>query len=348
MADRRQVREFLRVLILCVFWYTISSTNNVIGKWVLNDFPYPMTVTIVQLLSITVYSGPLFQLWGIRYGSQTEISKPYYWKMIIPLAMGKFLSSVFSHISIWKVPVSFAHTVKASMPLFTVTLSRLIFGEKQTTQVYISLVPIIAGVAIATVTELSFDMVGLLSALIATCGFSLQNIFSKKVLHDTNIHHLRLLHMLGRLSFFMFLPIWVIFDLSRIVYHPILGSEATALSVLFYLFLDGFFNWLQNVVAFSILHLVSPLTYAVANASKRIAVISVSLFMLRNPVTPPNVFGMCLAIFGVLYYNKAKYDANVQRKLTSVLPLTSKIHQSNGHHHAHNGLSAPVYRLQYV
>ena len=69
-----------------------------------------MTVTIVQLLSITVYSGPLFQLWGIRYGSQTEISKPYYWKMIIPLAMGKFLSSVFSHISIWKVPVSFAHT----------------------------------------------------------------------------------------------------------------------------------------------------------------------------------------------------------------------------------------------
>lgn len=39
-----------------------------------------------------------------------DIEWKYYMKIIVPLALGKFLSSVFSHISIWKVPVSYAHT----------------------------------------------------------------------------------------------------------------------------------------------------------------------------------------------------------------------------------------------
>ena len=98
--------------------------------------------------------------------------------MLFPLAFAKFLSSVAAHVSVWKVPVHYAHTVKASMPLFTVILSRLVLGVRHSWTVYLSLLPIVAGVAVATVTEISFDIIGLVSALAATGGFAIITIFS--------------------------------------------------------------------------------------------------------------------------------------------------------------------------
>lgn len=314
MDDRRNNREVLTVVFLCVLWYVISSSSNVVGKMLLSDFPYPMTVTMVQLTSITIYSGPFFNLWGVRkYAS--DIPWGYYLRLIVPLALGKFLANVFSHVSIWKVPVSYAHTVKATMPFFTVFLSRVILREKQTWKVYLSLVPIVVGVAVATLTELSFNMIGLLSALASTMAFSLQNIYSKKVLHDTGIHHLRLLHVLGRLALILFSPVWLLHDLRLLMYDPSTGGSADlSYYILGLLFLDGILNWLQNIIAFSVLSIVTPLTYAVASASKRIFVIAVTLFVLGNPVTWMNMLGMTLAIVGVLYYNKAKYDQRQEKE----------------------------------
>lgn len=70
------------------------------------------------------------------------------------------------------------------------------------------------------------------------------------------------------------------------------------------LFVDGLLNWLQNIFAFTIMSMVSSLTFAVANASKRIFIIFCSLLILGNPVTSVNVFGMMMAVLGVLLYNK--------------------------------------------
>ena len=53
--------------------------------------------------------------------------------------------------------------------------------------------------------------------------------------------------------------------------------------------------------------------------TKRISIVTVSIILIGNQVTASNVCGMLMAILGVFYYNKVKYEEN---KARSTLPTT--------------------------
>lgn len=74
--------------------------------------------------------------------------------------MAHTIGHVAATVSMSKVAVSFTHIIKSAEPAFSVLVSRFLLGETFPVPVYLSLLPIIGGCALAAVTELNFNMVG--------------------------------------------------------------------------------------------------------------------------------------------------------------------------------------------
>merc|ERR1711965_771611 len=75
-----------------------------------------------------------------------------------------------------KIPVSFAQTIRAANPIFTVLIMFCLFGTTFKPKVLLSLLPLVGGFALAALSEMSFNMIGFLCAIGSVTTLVLVNV----------------------------------------------------------------------------------------------------------------------------------------------------------------------------
>jgi drug/metabolite transporter (DMT)-like permease len=88
-------------------------------------------------------------------------------RCFLPVAVFVTLSKLTTYMSYQHVSVSLSHTAKASEPIWNVIVAALVFGEFYTQPVYLSLVPIAFGVALASVTDFTYNHTGFFWAVVS-------------------------------------------------------------------------------------------------------------------------------------------------------------------------------------
>jgi solute carrier family 35 protein E2 len=80
------------------------------------------------------------------------------------------------------VAVSFTETIKSSAPLFTVLISRFLLGEQTGLYVNLSLLPVMSGLALCSINEISFEIRGFVAAMATNLTECIQNVYSKMLI----------------------------------------------------------------------------------------------------------------------------------------------------------------------
>jgi solute carrier family 35 protein E1 len=217
------------------------------------------------------------------------------------------------------------HTLKATSPIFTVVLSYFYLREPTTFPVLMTLVPVIIGVTLSSSTEIHFSLIGFLSAILSTFIFSCQNVYSKKLFREDRIDWMMLLFYTSGVSFCLMFPFVLVVEVPNLT----LTSSLSHLVVLYAT--NGFCHFMQNILAFFVLSLISPLTYAIANTFKRVFVIVASIIYFQNRVKLLNLLGVCIAIVGAVMYSRARHtDSKHVRKSNSAgLPTVTSTRVNN-------------------
>lgn len=214
--------------------------------------------------------------------------------------------------------ISFMQVVKAAEPVVSVLALTLLYGERFGRGIWLSLIPIVAGVGVVSATEVNFAWAGFAAAMISNFAFVFRNIKSKEAQTDIGLQGINLYAWMSILGTALLLPVSLIIEGGAIQSAlataaakfptsgavPFLWFGANA-SFMAFLLTGGLFYHLYNQTSYMALTGISPLTYSICNTIKRVVVIIAGVAVFRNPVPPINAVASAVAVAGTWFYSRA-------------------------------------------
>ncbi|KAH9514140.1 hypothetical protein Btru_030386 [Bulinus truncatus] len=293
-----------RAFTFLMLWYFFSACTLFLNKYILATLKSdPTLLGAMQMVMTTVFG--FIQMY-LPLGMYTPVNRegkpPNFWRNMMLVGTMRFSTVVLGLVALKFVAVSFTETVKSSAPLFTVFISNILIGEYTGLYTFLSLIPIMLGLALCSAYELSFNIQGFIAAIAANLTECLQNVYSKLLISGEKYRYTpaELQFYTSIASIFVQIPAcFFMMDLEKV--HRTL--DITLLSSLL---LNGVFFHFQSITAYVLMGYISPVTHSVANTVKRAFLIWLSVILFGNPVTFLSGLGTIIVTLGVLLYTKAK------------------------------------------
>lgn len=303
------MQRTIKLGVLFFAWYFLNTAYNIGNKLVLTAFPMPWTAATWELFFGFPY---VFFLWttGLRKAPKLTFNSI---KLLAPSGVLLAGTHVGGVISFGLGAISFTHVLKATEPVWSALISAVVFREFLPVPVYLSLVPIIAGVGLASVKELTFSWYSFVAGTMSAVTSAAKAILSKKVLDGKplgeNLTPANMFAILSILGFIAITPVSLILEppkAAMAAWSAALAKGYTNFQLLRLMSVSGFLYYIYNEVAFLALAEVAPVTHAVTNTVKRVVIILASILVFKTTITPLGAVGSGITIAGALLYALAK------------------------------------------
>lgn len=304
LAAEYDVATRTKLLYLAAY-FTLNLLLTIYNKAVLGHFAFPWLLTVVHATFVSVGTAML-----LAYGTFTLSDLGLRENLVLIAFSFLFTINIaISNVSLAAVSVPFHQIMRSTCPVFTILLYRLVYSRDYSMATYLSLVPTIIGVGLATYGDYYFTSIGFFLTLLGVVLASVKTVVSNRLM--TGSLKLPAMEILLRMS-----PLAALQGLlyaratGEIGRFQIFVQEGhLPLTLILAVAGNGFLAFVLNVSSFQTNKLAGALTLTVAGNLKQCLTILLGIVLFDVQVSLFNGVGMFIAVLGGAWYSKVELDS---------------------------------------
>ncbi|RKO91774.1 triose-phosphate transporter family-domain-containing protein [Blyttiomyces helicus] len=288
-------------------WFFFSTTLIFTNRYVLVEmgFAFPLTLTTWHLINATVFTR-LLRRFSSMLDGVAAVEKHLTWsrwaKSVLPIGALFSLGLATGNHAYLHLSVSFIQMLKSVTPVAILLVSWIFRTEEPNRRVFLNVLFIASGVAVASYGEIQFEFVGFLLALFAIFFDAIRLVMVQKLLHSNAVK------MDALTSLYYVAPVSAGFNIiNALVFemHKITYEHFAKVGIWLFIF-NGLLSFCLNVAGVSVVKRTSTLVLGLGGVFKDIMIVSIATIYYLTPFSVTQIFGYTMALIGLIVYKNGK------------------------------------------
>ncbi|KAM7507739.1 hypothetical protein LguiA_018192 [Lonicera macranthoides] len=312
----------IRSILAIVQWWGFNVTVIIMNKWIFQklDFKFPLSVSSIHFICSAI--GAYLVIKVLKLKPLITVEPEDRWKRIFPMSFVFCINIVLGNVSLRYIPVSFMQTIKSFTPATTVILQWLVWRKYFDWRIWASLVPIVGGILLTSITELSFNMFGFCAALFGCLATSTKTILAESLLHGYKFDSINTVYYMAPFATMILAVPALLLEGAGVLEW--FRTTPDLLSSLVIIFGSGVMAFCLNFSIFYVIHSTTAVTFNVAGNLKVAVAVTCSWLIFRNPISPMNAFGCAVTLVGCTFYGYVRQMISNQPPGTPRTPRTPR------------------------
>ncbi|KAJ8616037.1 hypothetical protein MRB53_035409 [Persea americana] len=301
------------------------------------EFPFATTLTSWHLM-VTFCTLHVAQRFNFFEPKSIDLKTVMLFGILNGVSIG------FLNLSLGFNSIGFYQMTKLAIIPFTVLLETVFLKKQFSQKIKLSLLLLLLGVGIASITDLQLNLLGSILSVLAIATTCVGQIMTNTIQKKLNVSSTQLLYHSAPFQAAILFVSGPLVD-QRLTHKSVFAYKYSPLVVIF-IVLSCLIAVSVNFSTFLVIGKTSPVTYQVLGHLKTCLILTFGYTLLHDPFNERNIIGISIAILGMAFYsyfctheNKKKQTNQVSlppeiKDTTPLLDPKSVVHHDKEGHEA--------------